>query len=125
MVDEAKAFCPACGHAFVEEEKRQDVSRFERLDRTVQLGNTMYDAMLSDMGLNISKTPEKKEKRIEVITPIETTPVAKPAAPKVSQPAASSSKVLWIVLGVIGLLIVLPVGVVAAIIIARVVLARF
>ena len=29
MVDEAKAFCPACGNAFVEEEERQEKSKFE------------------------------------------------------------------------------------------------
>jgi hypothetical protein len=123
MVDEAKAFCPGCGNAFVEEEKRE-TSKFERLDNTVQLGQTMYNQMLSDMGLNISKAPPKPEKRIEVIAPIETASVQKPQPPKAAQAAARSSKLLWIVLGVIGLLVLLPVAVVAAIILARAVLAR-
>ena len=47
-VDEAKAFCPACGNAFVEEERRSITTNFEEMDMTVQLGNTMYNQMLSD-----------------------------------------------------------------------------
>ena len=70
MVDEAKAFCPGCGNAFVEEEKRQKKSDFEQQDNTVQLGNTMYNQMLADMGLNISKPASAAEKRIEVISPV-------------------------------------------------------
>src|SRR5436190_23714811 len=101
MVDEAKAFCPGCGSAFVEEEQRQEVSSFERLDNTVQLGNTMYNQMLSDMGLNIAKAPEKPEKRIEVIAPIETAPAAKAPRPKRSEAPAKSSNTVWIVLGVL------------------------
>ena len=121
MVDEAKAFCPGCGNAFVEEEKRQDRSNFEKLDNTVQLGNTMYNQMLSDMGLNISKAPEKPEKRIEVIAPIATTPPAKKAPAKAPR-SGSSSKLLWIVLGV---LVVLPLAVLTAYLLARAVVARF
>ena len=67
MVDEAKAFCPGCGSSFVTEEQRQEKSSFERLDKTVQLGNTMYDLMLSDMGLDTKAAPNP-EKRIEIIT---------------------------------------------------------
>ena len=59
MVDEAKAFCPACGHAFVEEQKRVEPSVFDSMEGTMQLGNTMYNKMLSDMGLNISDVPNK------------------------------------------------------------------
>jgi RNA polymerase subunit RPABC4/transcription elongation factor Spt4 len=124
-VDEAKAFCPACGNAFVEEQTRKEVSVFDTMDSTVQLGQTMYNQMLSDMGLNISKAAEKPEKRIEVIAPIETAPAAKTAPPAPPESAAASSKVVWIVLAVLGLLILLPVAVVAAVILARAVLARF
>src|SRR4051812_16043562 len=86
MVDEAKAFCPGCGHAFVEEEKRQKASEFEKLENTVQLGQTMYNQMLSDMGLNIagSRTTEKK---VEVIAPVGEKPA--PAAPQVIKPIES------------------------------------
>ena len=69
MVGEAKAFCPACGHAFVDEETRREKSKFDSLENTVQLGQTMFGNMLSDMGLNISKAPNAPEKRIEVIAP--------------------------------------------------------
>src|SRR6188768_2284766 len=82
MVDEAKAFCPACGNAFVEEESRKE-SQFDQLDNTVQLGNTMYNQMLSDMGLNLSKTGVP-EKRVEVIAPV----VPEPPGQKV--PAATA-----------------------------------
>ena len=54
-VDEAKAFCPGCGNAFVEEKTRTSVSDFDLSDNTVRLGDTMYNQMLSDMGLSISR----------------------------------------------------------------------
>lgn len=119
MVDEAKAFCPGCGNAFVDEEKRQDISSFEKLDNTVQLGQTMYNQMLSDMGLNVSKAAEKPEKRIEVIAPIETATAVKQevaSAPSpVEQRAEISALVKWIIIGVailfFGLLVLFAVGV--------------
>lgn len=79
MVDEAKAFCPSCGNAFVEEQKRTEPSVFESMEGTMQLGNTMYNQLLSDMGLNISAAPDK---------PAEVT--AQPAAQPVAQPATQS-----------------------------------
>ena len=124
MVDEAKAFCPGCGSAFVEEEQRQDVSSFERLDNTVQLGNTMYNQMLSDMGLNIDKAPEKPEKRIEVIAPIATAPTAK-AAPRRTDAPAKRSNTIWIVLAVVVLLVLLPVAAASMIFLVRDLMSRF
>src|SRR5580765_8207492 len=88
MVDEAKAYCPGCGNAFVEEKKRQEASQYERMDPTVQLGQTMYDQMLSDMGLNIAKAPEIVEKRIEIIAPVAT--AAKPQLAPKPAPVAKS-----------------------------------
>jgi hypothetical protein len=52
--DEAKAFCPGCGHSFDEEAERH-TSDFQNMDSTVQVGKTMYGQMLSDMGLNIGQ----------------------------------------------------------------------
>jgi hypothetical protein len=125
MVDEAKAFCPGCGSSFVTEEQRQEKSSFERLDKTVQLGNTMYDLMLSDMGLDTKAAP-KPEKRIEIIAPIATTPAAKTKADKpAAAPSARSSMTLWIILGVLALLILLPFAVVSIVILVRAVMARF
>jgi hypothetical protein len=125
MVDEAKAFCPSCDNVFVVEEERREASNFERLDKTVQLGNTMYDMMLSDMGLNISKPAPKPEKRIEVIAPIQTAPAAKKEAAAPPAKPAKSSVTLWIVLGVLGLLILLPFAVFSTIILIRAFMARY
>lgn len=107
MVDEAKAFCPECGNAFVDEEKRE-ASNFEKMDNTVQLGQTMYNQMLSDMGLNISKSAPPREKRIEIIEPVATRPsspslsvAAKPASPR----PVSSGKTKWLIVGAIVFLV--------------------
>ena len=81
MVDEAKAFCPGCGRAFVEEDAREKSSEFNKLDGTMQLGNTMYNQMLSDMGLNISAAPDKPA--VEVIQPV--APVYRPSVQPVQQ----------------------------------------
>jgi hypothetical protein len=122
MVDEAKAFCPGCGHAFVEEEKRQKKSEFEKQDSTVQLGKTMYNQMLADMGLNLSKPQTGAEKRVEVIAPVGEAAVINkaeqpPAADRAAKPAPEPVPVdkpkkagrgKWIVLGVIGFLVLLP-----------------
>ena len=81
-VEEAKAFCPACGNAFVEEEQRTDASAYEQADHTMQMGQTMYNNMLSDMGLNIKKA--EPEKRVEVLKPVAVHPA------QVLQPAASA-----------------------------------
>jgi hypothetical protein len=97
IADEAKAFCPGCGNAFVEEKKRETVSEFDQSKRTVQLGATMFNQMLSDMGLNISKKPAD-EKNTQVVTPLA------PAAPSIpkreAQPSApvkdSKSKIIMI-----------------------------
>lgn len=121
-VDEAKAFCPGCGDAFVEEEQRKEESAFEQMDSTVQMGKTMYGQMLTDMGLNISKAPDATptpEKRVEVIAPL-TTDVT-PAVPAANEtpierhqtgPAAKKSYVMWIVLGAAALIVGLAVLVV-------------
>ena len=122
-VDEAKAFCPACGNAFVEEEQRQEASAFEKMDNTVQMGKTMYGKMLTDMGLNISKAPDKPEqaqqheKRVEVIAPV--VPAANvPPAQTHAAPPAKKSYLMWIIVGAIALilLLVLLIGVASVIV---------
>ena len=115
MVDEAKAFCPSCGHAFVEEQTREQPSVFESMEGTMQLGNTMYNQMLSDMGLNISAAPDKPspEKPVEVVIQPAAQPavqrpvqqVIQPAVQQVIKPAAEpakpagSNKTKWLILG--------------------------
>ena len=103
MVDEAKAFCPGCGSAF-EEKKRESVSEFEKVNPTVQLGQTMYNKMLSDMGLSISQAPNREEKRVESIAPA-APPAAMPAQSPASQapppsPRKGWSRKTWILIGV-------------------------
>lgn len=117
-VDEAKAFCPACGNAFVEEQKRSATTNFEEMDSTVQLGQTMYNQMLSDMGLNVSKSSEVQEKVIEVAAAAPAAPVqpvapSAPVQPVAPAPAKSRNKWIWIIVGVIALVLVLAIVVVA------------
>jgi hypothetical protein len=120
MVDEAKAFCPGCGHAFVEEEKRQKASEFERSENTVQLGQTMYNQMLSDMGLNIAGPPGS-EKKGATIPPISgksvvtVAPAVKPAEAKpepgpvrTDAQTRRPGRAKWIVLAVIGFVLLFP-----------------
>ena len=97
MVDEAKAFCPGCGNAFVEEQTRREASNFDTMERTINLGQTMYNQMLSDMGLDTSKAPQKAETRIEVIAPVAAT--AKPS-PVAARPKPSGSK-KWLIIAAI------------------------
>ncbi len=115
MVDEAKAFCPGCGAAMIQEEERQQKSQFEQLDNTVQFGQTMYNQMLSDMGLNLSATPPPAEKKVEVIAPaVQTVPpaaakpakAAQPAAKPKAAPAAPSSNKKWYILGALLVIVI-------------------
>lgn len=105
MVDEAKAFCPGCGNAFVEEEKRSQTSNFDTMDSTVQLGQTMYNQMLSDMGLNISKAYDPAEIRVDVIEPLATE--VKPQVSKPVPETKSSGNRKWIIAGVAVILVLL------------------
>jgi len=88
MVPEAKAFCPACGHAFVDEERRREKSKFDKMDSTVQLGQTMFGNMLSDLGLNINKSPGHADKKVEVIAPA----AEAPKAAEIAKPGLESTK---------------------------------
>ena len=56
----AMAFCPGCGDPFVHEETREKLSEFEASAGTVQFGMSLYNQLLSDMGLNISEAPKKQ-----------------------------------------------------------------
>jgi len=102
MVDEAKAFCPGCGNSFVEEKERTSVSDFDLSDNTVRLGDTMYNQMLSDMGLSISKQPKRDDKqRTEAIAPaVPTPPAAIRAEQRVEPPKAIAperrSTIIWV-----------------------------
>jgi hypothetical protein len=62
MVDEAKAFCPGCGHAVVSEDQSLEMSLFDLSSKTAQYDEGLFEELLSDMGLDISKTPNAGEK---------------------------------------------------------------
>lgn len=141
MVDEAKAFCPNCGHAFVDEEKRQDSSEFDRMDGTMQFSKTVYGQMLSDMGLNLADLsaippeplppaaePASQPQAAQVIRP----PVQQVVRPPVQQvinpvakpaPPSGSSRNKWLIIGGVALLLVILL--IAAILIILVLLLRF
>ena len=108
MVDEAKAFCPGCGHSFVDEKQRETVSDFDQSKRTVQLGETMFNQMLSEMGLNISKQPNREEKTSELIAPLApsaTVPSAEQKTqPSPPVPAKRNRRTVWIVVIVLAAL---------------------
>ena len=123
-VDEAKAFCPACGNSLVEEKKRTSVSDFDLSNKTVRLGNTMYNQMLSDMGLSVSKQPSRDEKqRLEVIAPVVAAAPDSSAKHRAEPPATGAPAwrrtIIWIAVFVMVAAIVV---VLAAIIIAAIVL---
>ena len=87
------------------------------MDPTVQLGQTMYDQMLSDMGLNISKPPDIVEKRVEIIAPVATAAKPQPAPIPAPAPVVKSSKKWWFIIGgvilVLGFVIVIVVAALA------------
>lgn len=95
MVSVTKAFCPACGNALVEEETRSDTSEFQNLDGTMQMGQTMYNQMLSEMGLNISATPEQLSEAVKPVVSEMTPPVAsrplQPVKAEVIRPIATET----------------------------------
>lgn len=111
-VDEAKAFCPGCGNAFVEEERR-DASKFDELGHTVQFGQTMYNQMLEDMGLSTSATPNPVQERVEVIEPIKTAePLASSAAKRATaQTASKPSNLKWYILCGVAAIVLLPIAI--------------
>jgi hypothetical protein len=63
---EAKAFCPECGGAMVDEEVRQHTSEHDSYAQTVNLSKSGYNLMLSEMNLNISDAPNLTAERINL-----------------------------------------------------------
>ena len=104
MVDEAKAFCPGCGNSFVDEVQRDESSSFDRLDKTVQFGQSMYDAMLSDMGLNISTAPDAGNIAVENAEP-EPREIPQAREHAADRPAAGIAK--WIIAGGIAIFLLI------------------
>jgi len=63
---EAKAFCPECGGAMVDEEVRQHTSEHDSYAQTMNLSKSGYNLMLSEMNLNISDAPNLTAERINL-----------------------------------------------------------
>lgn len=59
-VAEAKAFCPGCG-ASMDEEAEGVKPEGENLDGTMQFGQTMYNRLISEMGLDLAATPSAEK----------------------------------------------------------------
>ena len=133
LVDEAKAFCPGCGNAFVEEEE-PEATAFQELGSTVQFGKTMYNQMLEDMGLNISDAPNIVEKRVEVIKPIKSEITVPPIATKevapvkplenISDQPKAGSHVKWYILGGLVFLILFPIALASTLMLVLDILSR-
>ena len=105
-VDEAKAFCPGCGNAFEEEKRRTTVSDFELSESNVRLSDSLYNEMLSEMGLSISKSPSPEEKKADPSTP--SPPTVPPVeAVQIPKRASSTGKVIKaiVIAAVVGFLL--------------------
>jgi hypothetical protein len=105
IVDEVKAFCPGCGNAFVDEKERTTKTDFDLSANTIRLGDSMYNKMLSDMGLSISKQPNR-EPGVESVPAVSGGTATAPAEEKVIQPAPKKSSTLKRVLIGIAVLVV-------------------
>lgn len=122
MVDDARAFCDACGHPFVDEIPRPESSPFDRSVETVQFNDTMFGAILADMGLDLSNPPHAPEKGREVLRPLQPKVAAPIPAKAIARPKAAfpepagkarepgNSNVKWFVLAGLGLALFLMVG---------------
>ena len=108
MVDEAKAFCPGCGHSFVDEKQRTTRSDFDLSESTIRLGDTMYNQMLSEMGLNISRQPNRDEKSEKIVEPLAPAPTVQSGGRKEQPspaPAAKRTKIVWLVVVVLAVIV--------------------
>lgn len=97
-VDAAKAFCPACGNPFVAEAKRTQVSEFDASAGTVQFGNTVYNKLLSDMGLNISEFKQAPPKPAAEVRPEPAQAEQAAASSNRSGKQGSNRKLIWLVI---------------------------
>ena len=69
------------------------------MDSTVQLGQTMYNQILSDMQLNISKAPDAR--RSVELSPAAATPKPSPRIDESTKTASGNSRIYWLIGGVL------------------------
>jgi len=113
---EAKAFCPECGGAMVDEQVRLHTSEHQSYDATVNLSKSGYNLMLSEMNLNISDAPNLTAERINLSKEFRSSLVLDPVKDN-----ARSGGTNWRIVGVAvaaGLLL-LVLGLVAAFFLLR------
>lgn len=104
-VDEAKAFCPACGNAFVIEEKREDSSEFDKYAGTMNMSQSVYKMMLSEM-----QTKPVVSEEYSVIKPIAPVPAVQVKEEPV-EPGKSSNWLIYVLIaGVILIIFLLALG---------------
>ncbi len=108
--DAAKAFCPGCGSPLEAEQQRIENSEFEASGNTIQFSQTAFNMVLSDMGLNISETPDKP---LNPVTKIPIQPVVKPAVALPKSEPKKNSYVIWIVVGSAALLLLFAFAIIA------------
>jgi hypothetical protein len=128
MVDEARAFCQACGSPLVAEAQRRESSPFERTSETVQFDSSMFNAILTDMGLDLSAPPNPRNEIGETVTPLIRTETPTTAQPRplvqtvVPSPqnklgkadAPANTTLKWLVWAALGFVLVFLVGLVIA-----------
>lgn len=116
MADDARAFCQACGNPLVDEAQRRESSPFEESSETVQFDPSMFNAVLADMGLDLSAPPNPSHEIGEAVPPLirgETDAPAQASAlvhadvpspqNKLRNPnATANSKVKWLVWAGVG-----------------------
>ena len=118
MVDEARAFCDACGNPFVHEIQPAQSGSPDSSIETVQFNETMFGAILADMGLDLSNPPNIPELppqasqpalKIEPLNRSDATAHSPNLAGTKPPPGGSflTSRVKWWLLVGIGLIIVL------------------
>jgi ribosomal protein L37E len=102
---EAKAFCPECGGAMVDEQVRQHTSEHQSYDATVNLSKSGYNLMLSEMNLNISDAPNLTAERINLSKEFRSSLVLDPVKEK-TQSGGTNWRIVGIAVGA-GLLLLL------------------
>jgi hypothetical protein len=107
---EAKAFCPECGGAMVDEEVRQHTSEHDSYAQTMNLSKSGYNLMLSEMNLNISDAPNLTSERINLSKEFRSSLVLDPI--KENKPQGGNKWVIAIVAVAAGLLLLVLVAVI-------------
>jgi uncharacterized membrane protein YvbJ len=100
-VDVAKAFCPECGNPFVDEEKREEATEFEKHAGTMVFSKSAYNMMLGKMDLDTSRASEEEKRQIPVQNPANNLPPQN----KTPDLNKKSGVIKWLIIGAIAAVI--------------------